>query len=102
MKGENSLKKGREKILLVMMTLGWWSIFYPELCFSEDIFQPVQREERDAVLNRQEGKYIFRDSGEEVVVTSRLWEWITEQSGEQEKKEPPKEEKTEMEIDYDK
>ena len=92
MKGENSLKKGREKILLVMMTLGWWSIFYPELCFSEDIFLPVQREERDAVL----------DCGEEVVETSRLWEWITEQSGDQEKKEPPKEEKTEMEIDYDK
>lgn len=96
------MKKGREKILLVMMTLGWWSIFYPELCFSEDICQPVQREEREAVPDWQDVKYIFRGSGEEIVVTSRLWEWLTEQGGDQEKKEPPKEEKTEMEIDYDK
>ena len=60
-----------------VFALAWWGIFYPELCFSDNTYAQVE------VVSGQEtetGQSDYRDilnaSGDEIVIKSRLLEWI--------------------------
>lgn len=77
----------------------WWGIFYPELCFSEETCALVQTEnaqdestetqsQTESGRNRSEGCWsgfekidaadVWRASGDEIKIRSRLWEWCEE------------------------
>lgn len=63
-----------------IVTLIWWGVLYPELCFTEGTFQQVivtDGEERAV----EEACYrdIMDASGDEIVIKSRLLEWLEEQ-----------------------
>lgn len=75
----------REWMLLALLTLGWWSIFYPELCFTESTCQIVQESEGSIDGREKEEQqspaFLLEDSCKmEVRVTSRLGEWIIEKT----------------------
>ncbi|MCD7724617.1 MAG: DUF2045 domain-containing protein [Clostridiales bacterium] len=70
----------------------WWGILYPELCFTEETCQAVIVEEaeenavqREKTQETPEGQILsgeityrdlFKATGEDVVVKSRLLEWL--------------------------
>ena len=65
-------KKGRA-FAACILAAAWWSVFYPELCFTQDTCEVIsdgrmQTEEIDAAE-------IWRSSGEELIISSKLWEW---------------------------
>ncbi|MDE7232460.1 MAG: hypothetical protein K2N37_05245 [Lachnospiraceae bacterium] len=65
-------KKGRTFAACILAT-AWWSVFYPELCFTQETCEVIsddrtQTEEIDV-------SEIWRSSGEELVISSRLLEW---------------------------
>lgn len=99
----------REWLLLVLLTLGWWSIFYPELCFTESTCQIVQESESSPACEEkkelQSPAFLLEDSCKmEVRVTSRLGEWIIEKTRQcTDETEVPAEdtEKAERESSYD-
>ena len=56
-----------------ILATAWWSVFYPELCFTQETCEVIsdsgmQSEEIDAAE-------IWRSSGEELVISSRFLEW---------------------------
>ena len=66
------MKKGRAFAACVLAT-AWWSVFYPELCFTQETCEVIsdgrmQTEEIDAAE-------ILHSSGEELVISSRFLEW---------------------------
>ena len=68
-------KKVRTFAACILAT-AWWSVFYPELCFTQETCEVIsdsrmQTEEIDAAE-------IWRSSGEELVISSRLLEWCDE------------------------
>lgn len=103
------MKAKREWVLLALLTLGWWSIFYPELCFTEATCQIVQESEGNTVCREKEAlqptEFLLEDTGKmEVRVTSRLGEWIIEKTRQcaDEAKAPAEDaEKAERESSYD-
>ena len=71
-------KKGKAFAACILAT-AWWSVFYPELCFTQETCEvisdsKVQTEEIDAAE-------IWRSSGEELVISSRLLEWCEKNLG---------------------
>ena len=71
-------KKGRAFAACVL-AIAWWSVFYPELCFTQETCEVIsdggmQTEEIDAAE-------IWRSSGEELVISSRLLEWCEKNLG---------------------
>ena len=65
-------KKGRA-FAACILAAAWWSVFYPELCFTQETCEVIsdgrmQTEEIDAAE-------IWRSSGEELVISSRFLEW---------------------------
>lgn len=72
----------------------WWGIFYPELCFSEETCALVrtenaQDESRETQsqaehwwnrsgLEEIDAAAVWRASGDEIKIRSRLWEWCEE------------------------
>lgn len=68
------------KILTVcMLAAVWWGIFYPELFFSEQTCAKVQTEDIWQSLPEEiDAADIWQASGDEIAVSSRLWEWCKE------------------------
>ena len=65
-----------------VMALAWWGLLYPELCFADNTCTQV------TVTDGQEietGQADYRDvlnaAGDEIVVKSRLLEWLEEKMG---------------------
>lgn len=65
-----------------VMALAWWGLLYPELCFTDSTCAQV------TVTDGQEieaGQADYRDvlnaTGDEIVVGSRLLEWLQEKMG---------------------
>lgn len=72
----------------------WWGIFYPELCFSEETCALVQTEKaqdesketqrqaerwwKQSGLEEIDAAAVWRASGDEIKISSRLWEWCEE------------------------
>lgn len=65
-----------------VMALAWWGLLYPELCFTDSTCAQI------TVTDGQEieaGQADYRDvlnaTGDEIVVGSRLLEWLQEKMG---------------------
>lgn len=62
-----------------IFALAWWGILYPELCFTEETFEQVVTEEEFQGMTEQEiYEHLLEASGDEVVIRSRLLEWLEE------------------------
>ncbi len=76
------LEKGQrfKGILLVFFAFAWWGLLYPELCFTEDTFRQVIVEDGE-VITVKEACYreILDAEGDDIVIESRLLEWLEEQ-----------------------
>ncbi len=53
----------------------WWAVLYPELCFTDGTYERVETEGADQADGAGSDD-ILRASGEEIVICSRLLEWI--------------------------
>ncbi len=63
-----------------IFALIWWGVLYPELCFTEDTFQQVIVADGDEkVIEEASYRDILNASGDEIVIKSRLLEWLEEQ-----------------------
>ena len=75
------LEKGQrfKGILLVFFAFAWWGLLYPELCFTEDTFRQVIVEDGE-VITVKEACYreILDAEGDDIVIESRLLEWLEE------------------------
>lgn len=61
----------------------WWAILYPELCFTESTCEQVIVEKGEENAEEQtDFSGILGASGEEIVIRSRLFEWIEEKKSE--------------------
>lgn len=93
------MRKQAKMLVAVVCAAAWWSVFYPELCFTEETCQVIQtaeaenaaantglkkEAERDgqnaAVLNRETDTAagIMRAGEDEIVISSRFLEWCEE------------------------
>lgn len=96
------MKKNMKKLAACLFAAVWWGIFYPELCFSEETCAAVTPEEAQmSDLSVQEKRTgaggmpgagtgvstapeqieaaeVWRASGDEIVISSRLLEWLEE------------------------
>ncbi len=60
-----------------MLVLTWWGVLYPELCFTEDTYeQIIIVDGQEIVSDQADYRDILGASGDEVVVRSRLLEWL--------------------------
>lgn len=88
-------KKGR-MLAACISAMAWWSVFYPELCFTEETCEMVQTAQMEGVAGKtaipqgseaamlaQSGEAdvvsgILRAGDDEVVISSRFLEWCEE------------------------
>lgn len=54
----------------------WWGILYPELCFTDSTYEQVIADSGEAETKRGDYRDILGASGDEIVIKSRLLEWI--------------------------
>ena len=55
----------------------WWGILYPELCFTGNTYEQVIIVDGEEVEAEQAGyRSVLSASGNELVIKSRLWEWL--------------------------
>ncbi len=62
-----------------LLALVWWGALYPELCFTESTYeQVIIVDGEEIVLEETDCRDILHAAGDEVVVKSRLLEWLEE------------------------
>ena len=55
----------------------WWGILYPELCFADDTYTLVDAaKEQETETGQSDCRDILHAAGDEIVIKSRLLEWI--------------------------
>ena len=60
-----------------VFALTWWGILYPELCFSDNTYAQVDVVDGQEIETEQSDyRDILNASGDEIVIKSRLFEWI--------------------------
>lgn len=65
--------------LLAFFAFAWWGILYPEICFTEDTYQQVVVKDGEVrTVNEADGRGILDAEGDEIVIGSRLLEWLEE------------------------
>lgn len=63
-----------------ILALAWWGILYPELCFTQDTCKQVVIENgEEKVVDEADYREILTADEDEVVIGSRLLEWLEEQ-----------------------
>lgn len=63
-----------------VFALVWWGILYPELTFTEAVFREILlTEEGERIVEETDCKDLLDASGDEIVIRSRLWEWLEQQ-----------------------
>lgn len=68
--------------------LAWWGVLYPELCFTENTcVQVIVSQGQEIVLEQSDYQGILNASGDEVIVRSRLLEWLEQQKSKKQSKE---------------
>ncbi|MDE6387874.1 MAG: hypothetical protein K2L82_08735 [Lachnospiraceae bacterium] len=71
-----------------IMALAWWGVLYPELCFTENTcVQVIISQGQEIVLEQTDYQGILSASGDEVIVRSRLLEWLEQQKNKKQNKE---------------
>lgn len=64
----------------------WWGVLYPELCFTETTCEQVAVVEGQEVESQQtDYTGILEAAGDEIVIRSRLLEWIEQKIDEKER-----------------
>jgi hypothetical protein len=58
--------------------LCWWGVLYPELCFPEETWQTVEKEDEPEFAAGTSCADLLKAQGDDVVVKSRLAEWLEE------------------------
>lgn len=77
-----------------VMALAWWGVLYPELCFTENTCaQVIASQGQEIVIEQTDYQGVLNASGDEVVVRSRLLEWLEQQKGQRQSKEYHKQNK---------
>ncbi|MCH5262845.1 MAG: hypothetical protein J1F42_08025 [Lachnospiraceae bacterium] len=54
----------------------WWGILYPELCFSDSTYEQVVADSGEVEAKQGNYQDILGAAGNEIVIKSRLLEWI--------------------------
>lgn len=71
--------------LLIMITVGWWGLMYPEYCLSENVVEMVcditAEESREEISEEELLQNLLRAQPEEIVIKSRLYEYLKENFG---------------------
>lgn len=63
-----------------IFALAWWGILYPELCFTQDTCQQIVIENgEEKVVAEADYRDILAADEDEIVIKSRLMEWLEEQ-----------------------
>ena len=63
--------------VISIMAFAWWGLLYPELCFTEDTcVQVIVSQGQEIVMEQTDYREILSASGDEIVVRSRLLEWL--------------------------
>lgn len=63
------------------LALIWWIALYPELCFPQDTYDVIYDEARtEEVCEEELFRQLMKADGEEIVIGSRLWEWMKKRS----------------------
>ncbi|MCM1268972.1 MAG: hypothetical protein NC302_13805 [Bacteroidales bacterium] len=76
--GVNAMWKWSKSLAACVFAAAWWGIFYPELCFSEETCAVVRTEDAQSRTEEIDAAAVWRASGDEIVIGSRLWEWCEE------------------------
>lgn len=82
---EMIMKKGRNNLCvrtaaLCMAAAAWWGVLYPELCFTENTcVQVIVSQGQEIVIRQADCQDILNASGDEILIKSRLLEWLEEQ-----------------------
>lgn len=64
-------------VATVMFALTWWGVLYPELCFADHTYeQVIIVDGEEFILEEKDYRDILNAAGDEVVVRSRLIEWL--------------------------
>ena len=71
-------------LVLIVSACTWWSILYPELCFADGTYERVGADSGEETAVKGKGHEaaeggvsgILRASDDEIVIGSRLLEWI--------------------------
>lgn len=66
------MRKKVKMLAAIVCAAAWWSVFYPELCFTEETCQVIQGTETDTAAG------IMQAEEDEVVISSRFLEWCEE------------------------
>lgn len=62
-----------------IMAVAWWGLLYPELCFTENTcVQVIVSQGQEIVTEQIDCREILNASGDEIIVRSRLLEWLEE------------------------
>lgn len=63
-----------------VFAFAWWGILYPELCFTQDTCQQLMIENgEEKVVEEADYRDILTADKDEIVIGSRLIEWLEEQ-----------------------
>ena len=65
-----------------VMALAWWGLLYPELCFADNTCAQVTVSDgRELEVGQADYRDVLKATGDEIVVKSRLLEWLEEKAG---------------------
>ena len=57
--------------------LAWWGILYPELCFTDSTYtQVIVADGQEIEVEQSDYRDFLQAEGDEIVIKSRLLEWI--------------------------
>lgn len=63
-----------------VLALVWWGILYPELSFTEAVFQEILvTDDGERIVGETDCRGLLDAAGDEIVIGSRLWEWLEQQ-----------------------
>lgn len=54
----------------------WWGVLYPELCFPQDTYDIMYEMEEKEIFEDDMCRQLLGADKEQIVVTSRLLQWI--------------------------
>ena len=64
----------------IILAFTWWGVLYPELCFTKDTFLKITvTEDGESMPEEADYREIMNASGDDIVIRSRLLEWLEEQ-----------------------
>ena len=65
-----------------VFALVWWSVLYPELCFTDSTYtQIIVMDGQEIEAEQPDCRDVLNAAGDEIVIKSRLLEWLEEKTG---------------------